>query len=59
MDQRTDSITTLSVSLGLGIPALFITISGLFYHYRKGQLRTKALSSRTNANEIPMTETNV
>jgi hypothetical protein len=41
--------------LGLGIPALFIIIGGLFYHYRHGQLVTKALAGRTNANEIPMT----
>jgi hypothetical protein len=51
-------IVTLGVPLGLGIPALFVTVGGLFYHYRKGQLKTKALSSRTNANEIPMTVRN-
>jgi hypothetical protein len=53
--KKTDLSTTLGVSLGLGIPALFITIGGLFYHYRHGQLITKVLAGRTSANEIPMT----
>jgi hypothetical protein len=35
MNQKIHSITTLSVSLGRGIPALLITISGLFLSLSK------------------------
>jgi hypothetical protein len=56
--EKTDLVTLLSVSLGVGIPAILIVIGGLFYNFRRGQSKTKATSSRTDANEIQMTTRN-
>ncbi len=55
---ESDLVLKLGVPLGLGLPALLITIGGLFYQYRKGKFRSNATSDRTNPNEIPMTVRN-